>query len=207
MIQIDKIETAGWFPAIKGMRNPLNSWNKSDTTYNVEVPDIGEADMKLMKGLCKAGSADRKFLRMIIVYADINAPLYWWKEYDTYKVGTVANSCSTMHKIHSRDLTEADFSMEDLNEYSLIAIGNLIERINEMRQEYMRTRDRQYWRNMIQLLPTCYNQHRTVMVNYEVLRGMYQQRKNHKLQEWRDFCSWIETLPYAKELIIDVEGV
>lgn len=205
MLLIDKTEVVGWEAAIRGMRNPMNSWAKSDTQFGLgyEVPDIGENDMKLMQNLIKGGSEERKYLRMICVYADCLAPLYWYKEYDTYKVGTVANSCSTMHKLHSRDLVETDFSLEHLDEYSLLAIGNVIERINDCRAEYIETRDKETWYQMIQLLPSSYNQKRTLMLNYEVLRNIYRQRQHHKLDEWKAFCSWIEELPYAKELLIN----
>lgn len=205
MLIVDKTTIYGWQEAIRGMRNPMNSWDKSDTTYHPD-PVIGGNDMKLMRSLITAGSADRKFLRMIVCYMDITAPIYWWKEYDTYKVGTVANSCSTMHKIHSRPLTEADFSSEHLDEYSLLAFGNIIDRINECRDEYIASgkKDKNTWYQLIQLLPSSYMQTRTCMVSYEVLRKMYHERKNHKLNEWRvDFCNWVRSLPYAKELISD----
>ena len=207
MIMIEKTVVAGWEPAIRGMRNPMNSWALSDTRYGYgyEVPEIGANDMKLMQNLIKGGAEERKFLRMIEVWADVNAPLYWWKEYDTYKIGTVANSCSTMHKLHSRDLVESDFSLEHLDEYSLLAMGNIIDRINELRTEYVETKDKEKWYQMIQLLPASYLQRRTLMLNYEVLRNIYRQRAHHKLDEWKGFCAWIEELPYAKEFIYDGE--
>lgn len=203
MLELEKTEVVGWGTAIRGMRNPLNSWAKSDTDFSYgRTPLIGQADLKLMQALIKGGSDERKYLRMIVAVADCIAPLYWWKEYDTYKVGTVTNSCSTMHKIHSRDLNESDFSMEHLDEYSLLAFGNIIDRINELRAGYMETKDKETWYQMIQLLPSSYNQRRTLMLNYEVLRNIYHARKNHKLNEWHTFCEWIEELPYAKELIV-----
>lgn len=219
MIKLEKTEVVGWEPAIRGMRNPMNSWDKSDsfrTESGLELyklyghdPEIGENDHKLMMGLRNAGSDDRKFMRMIVVYVDITAPLYWWKEFDTYKVGTVANSCSTMHKIHSRDLTMDDFSTEHLYLDSKVMLEKTIKGINGYRADFLKkdvdpvyTKD--YWWQMIQMLPTSYNQKRTVMLNYEVLANMYRARKNHKLDEWHEFCDWIETLPYS-ELITGKE--
>lgn len=206
MLIIEKTAVTGWEAAIRGMRNPFNSWDKSDTKYGYgyETPDIGENDMELMHKLIKGGAEERKYLRMIEVFLDVTAPFYWWKEYDTYKIGTVANSCSTMHKLHTRDLLESDFSMEHLDEYSLIAMGNIIDRINELRAKYVETKDKETWYQMIQLLPTSYLQRRTLMLNYEVLRNIYRQRRYHKLHEWREFCAWLEELPYAKELLTNV---
>ena len=241
MIKIEETETYGWEAAIRGMRNPMNSWDKSDSAFgrNLAIPYaqnnpniwfnkygvetyIGDNDLDLMRRLCAAGSDHRKFMRMIVVYCDITAPLYWWKEFDTYKVGTVANSCSTMHKIHDKRFSADDFSREyiwddrierpqtqlvgtednpvylDNAEILIYTIGIL----NELRELYINTKDKRYWYNMIQLLPSSYNQKRTVMMNYEVLANMYNSRKNHKLDEWRDFCDWIKTLPYS-ELITD----
>lgn len=205
MIRIENVDTYGWEPAIRGARNPMNSWDKSDTAFWC-YPEEGVAhklglnDLRLLQNLANAGQDHGKFLRMITVTLDITAPLYWWKEFDTYKVGTVANSCSTMHKIHSRDLTVDDFSHDHNNvpgwlEYT---VGVL----NACRERYLETKDKSWWYTMIQVLPTSYNQRRTVSLNYAVLRTMYHARKNHKLDEWREFCRWVESLPYATELII-----
>lgn len=201
----------------------MNSWSRSDSygSYgNVDTPDgsmgytffIGPNDLSLMKKLVKAGSDHSKFMRMINVTADITAPLYWWKEYDTYKVGTVANSCSTMHKIHDKEFTLDDFSHEHLYDKLSVKVSEAevflyileltVNALNEARNKYLETNDKKYWWQMIQLLPTSYNQKRTVQLNYAVLRNMYHSRKNHKLDEWRNFCEWVETLPYA-ELITD----
>lgn len=235
MIKTERAEIFGWEAAIRGMRNPMNSWDKSDsgfgcgndkeyfcencsssfhctsrtTTYN-----IGSNDFKLMCTLCKAGSDHRKFMRMINVSVDITAPLYWWKEFDTYKVGTVANSCSTMHKIHEKEFTLDDFSHEHLitGEKPLVEGGadapeppnaiwlihRTIQTLNQYRDLYLQTKDKKYWWQMIQLLPSSYNQKRTVMLNYEVLVNIYKSRKNHKLDEWVEFCKWIENLPYSE---------
>lgn len=162
---------------------------------------IGNNDLDLMTRLSKAGTDHRKFMRMIVVYADITAPLYWWKEYDTYKVGTVANSCSTMHKIHEKEFTIDDFSCEHLVTASMFCLNSTVEQLNWCREAFLETNDKNCWYQMIQLLPSSYNQKRTVMLNYEVLKNMYHSRKNHKLDEWHTFCDWIEKLPYAKELI------
>ena len=215
MIAIEKTEVVGWEHAIRGMRNPLNSWDKSDSSNIAHcsagrLPLIGPNDFDLMKILAKAGSSHRKYLRMITVYVDILAPLYWWKEFDTYKVGTVANSCSTMHKIHAKEFTLKDFSREHLDgEFVCAASGDetfsswdvlylTIKGLNYHRQKYLETNDKKYWWQMIQLLPSSYNQKRTVMLNYEVLANMYHDRKNHKLDEWHTFCEWIESLPYSE---------
>lgn len=224
MIRIENVEVIGWEAAIRGMRNPMNSWEKSDTTFydnvNGEYHDIcgnsgpfnhdfetdmimGYNDLDLMKRLRNAGTDHRKFMRMITVYVDITAPLYWWKEFDTYKVGTVANSCSTMHKIHAKEFTLEDFSHEHLFA-PLQDLRPLIDILNMYREMYLETKDKQDWWQLIQLLPTSYNQKRTVMLNYEVLANMYKSRKDHKLDEWREFCKWIETLPYS-ELITGKE--
>lgn len=212
MIKIENVETYGWEAAIRGMRNPKNSWSKSDSRLweSTNRFEIGESDLALMQTLANAGTDHGKFLRMITVTADITAPLYWFKEYDTYKVGTVANSCSTMHKIADKEFTLDDFSHEHL---SCIDIGGgvgspyrllqqTIVMLNECRNLYLETKDKEYWWQMIQLLPSSYNQRRTVQLNYAVLRNMYHARKNHKLDCWVTFCNWIETLPYAKELIV-----
>lgn len=222
MIKIENIINFGWEAAICGMRNPMNSWDKSDSYY--ECPEegtqrscgevhVGNNDLKLMQSLVKAGSDHSKFMRMINVTLDITAPLYWWKEFDTYKVGTVRNSCSTMHKIHSKEFTLDDFSHDRL--LVVEKLETIIDWLNEYRDIYVNwDKHRSYvdsngvelnkkdiWWQMIQLLPSSYNQRATVQLNYAVLRNMYHSRKNHKLDEWRDFCKWIETLPYAKELI------
>ena len=205
MIELSKVDIYGWEASIRGMRNPLNSWSKSDSywSYDGEKPQfiVGEADLKLMRNLSDAGNDHGKFLRFINVTLDINAPLYWWKEFDTYKVGTVANSCSTMHKLHSRDLTREDFSHESLDEFCLNVLNLTINNINHNRRMFLNTGNKTYWECMVQLLPSSYNQLRTVQLNYCVLKAMYHARRNHKLEEWREFCRWIETLPYAKELI------
>lgn len=205
MIRIEKTEVVGWEHAIRGMRNPMNSWDNSDSTWFVEesainpelVFDVGPNDMGLMQKLYKAGTDHRKFMRMIVVYCDITAPLYWWKEFDTYKVGTVANSCSTMHKIHSKALTLDDFSHDRMRMSCVDYLQEIIGVLNSIRLCYMATNDKSYWDSMIQLLPSSYNQKRTVMMNYEVLASIYNARKNHKLDEWRELCSWIESLPYS----------
>ena len=207
MIKIEKIETFGWESAVRGMRNPLNSWDKSDSYWcYFQTPVrfvIGENDLTLMQRLVKSGPDHSKFMRQIIVSMDITAPLYWWKEYDTYKVGTVANSCSTMHKIHAKELTLDDFSTEHLNDTFKKVITDYLYYINMAREAYLENKDKVWWWQMIQTLPTSYNQLRTVTLSYAVLRNMYRARKAHKLDEWRELCQCIETLPYAKELICD----
>ena len=214
MIRIEETEVVGWRAAIRGMRNPKNSWDKSDSHFgfdgyrecNWECPLIGPNDMNLMMTLRNAGTDHRKYMRMIAVYCDITAPLYWWKEFDTYKVGTVANSCSTMHKIHAKMFESSDFSTERLctsEGYSALAMT--IDTLNLDREKFLRTKQKNYWEEMIQTLPTSYNQKRTIMLNYEVLANMYKSRKNHKLDEWREFCKWIELLPYSN-LITGKEG-
>ena len=265
MIKFENTEVMGWEHAIRGMRNPMNSWEKSDSglgcdeypqytcahcgAYDDAYSDcpgtqqykIGPKDLDLMKRLRNAGTDHRKFMRMITVYVDITAPLYWWKEFDTYKVGTVANSCSTMHKIHAREFTMEDFSCEHLirnyeqdcliDEYeydgplnSLDILNGIINMLNKARDLYLETKDKRYWWQMIQLLPSSYNQKRTVMINYEVLANIYKSRKDHKLDEWAEtklvgdhpnsmypnkftngFCDWIKTLPYS-ELITGEEA-
>lgn len=207
MIKIENTEVTGLRPAIRGMRNPMNSWDKSD--------QLGPNDHNLMMNLAKGGPVHAKYRRMITVYLDITAPLYWWKEFDTYKVGTVANSCSTMHKIHAKEFTLNDFSCEHLitdeyeglwrDEYGMSYRGSaneffglIIQVLNHYRNHYLETKDKTYWWQMIQLLPSSYNQKRTVMLNYEVLAGIYPMRKDHKLDEWRKFCRWIEKLPYSE---------
>jgi hypothetical protein len=225
MIKIEKTEVFGWEAAMRGLRNPMNSWDKSDTDFSLSgiqsvggilIPTIGENDHDLMMRLAKGGSTHAKYRRMINVTCDITAPLYWWKEFDTYKVGTVANSCSTMHKIHAKEFTLDDFSHEHLDDMDEFALADesgecegwivttksvlecIVSLLNYHREKFIETNDKHYWRQMIQLLPSSYNQKRTVQLNYEVLVGMYRDRRNHKLDEWVDFCKWIETLPYSE---------
>lgn len=255
MLKIDMFEVMGWEHAIRGMRNPMNSWEKSDSEPGCEIVEgssevcrecddavffkgsafcpynkrdfvVGYNDLDLMKRLRAAGTDHRKFMRMITVYVDITAPLYWWKEFDTYKVGTVANSCSTMHKIHSKMFTIEDFSMDqlidennqlmdDLEEVFGEANGILntpiddlrydIEKLNMYRTLYLQTKNKTWWWQMIQRLPSSYNQKRTVMLNYEVLANIYKSRRNHKLDEWHVLCVWIEKLPYAELIIGEVK--
>lgn len=236
MITISNTEVVGWEHAIRGMRSPMNSWKKSDSEFEVlgKEPDdaimvdwpgdaaswIGPNDQKLMMTLRNAGTDHRKFMRMITVYLDITAPLYWWKEFSTYKVGTVANSCSTMHCIHKKEFTRDDFSSEHVmclceketpvvhhpsGNAALAPIDVLditITMLNRARNLYLKTKDKQYWWQLIQLLPSSYNQKRTVMLNYEVLANMYKSRRNHKLDEWHTLCDWMERLPYS-DLITD----
>ena len=207
MIKVENIEVFGWEASIRGLRNPMNSWAKSDTVFagwDDKSPIIGENDMKLMKNLRKAGTDHRKYLRMINVTMDITAPLYWWKEFDTYKVGTVANSCSTMHKIADKEFTLDDFSYEHLDTgwYTCLS-ETIIPLLNRAREKYVETKDKYYWWMLIQLLPASYNQRRTVQLNYEVLLNMYHARKEHKLDCWREFCKIIESLPYFKEICLD----
>lgn len=240
MIKIENAEAMGWEHAIRGMRNPMNSWDKSDSgVCCTHGPDhcwgcvyvescnatdgeidtryiIGPNDLDLMTRLAKGGPVHAKYRRMITVYMDITAPLYWWKEFDTYKVGTVANSCSTMHKIADKEFTLEDFSCEHLDsdegavyvntgdsfidweDSSLDIMKNIVICLNHHRNKYLKTKNKKCWWQMIQLLPSSYNQKRTVMLNYEVLAGIYPMRKNHKLDEWREFCKWIESLPYSE---------
>ena len=199
MITVRNISVWNIENAIRGMRNPLNSWEKSDSfvdSYGIFY--IGDNDLALAMKLANAGSDDRKFLRQIFVSMDITAPLLWWKEFDTYKVGTVANSCSTMHKIHAKEFTLSDFTWENLDEPGLQLLEATIDYLNHNRKNYNDTKDKKYWRNMIDILPTSYNQLRTVTLNYEVLRNMYHARKHHKLYEWRALCHKIEQLPYSE---------
>lgn len=226
MIKIENTDVYGFEAAIRGMRNPMNSWDKSDSkhinAYQIETRDlfvIGEADKSLMMQLVKTGSDHSKFMRMINVTCDITAPLYWWKEMDTYKVGTVRNSCSTMHRIHAKEFELNDFSHEHLiteyqkndNEYfvyvpTLFTFKATIEQLNFCRGKYLETKDKVYWWQMIQLLPSSYNQRATWQANYAVLRNIYHARKSHKLNEWHDFCTWIKSdLPYS-ELITEDEN-
>ena len=225
MIKIENTEVMGWEHAIRGMRNPLNSWDKMDShdcpchdgldcdcpmvendhepaiecneTIEKSAFCVGENDYDLMMRLAKAGPEHAKYRRMIVVYADVTAPRYWWTEYDTYKVGTVANSCSTMHKIADKKFTPEDFSTEHLVGKSFAALKNTLDVMNLEREHYLATKDKDCWWQMIQLLPQSYNQKRTIMLNYEVLANIYKQRKNHKLDEWTEFCKWIEDLPYS----------
>lgn len=243
MIKIENAEVTGLEAAIRGMRNPMNSWEKSDSFecchntlifrecencvhHTGEEPHdicnrgddpfvVGTNDHALMMKLRNAGTDHRKFMRMITVYVDITAPLYWWKEFDTYKVGTVANSCSTMHKIHEKEFTLKDFSYEhllgpdDLNwgdTVPLVTLECVISALNVYRQKYLETQDKTYWWQMIQLLPSSYNQRRTVMLNYEVLANIYKSRCNHKLDEWRELCTWIESLPYSELITGELDG-
>lgn len=208
--------------AVRGMRNSMNSWSKSDscithkdliTDWSLALSDsykedeyalnIGENDLSLMRNLSNAGSSHRKFMRMIPVYCDITAPLYWWKEMDTYRMGVEKNSCSTMHKIHAKPFTLADFSNDMLTPDSLGALQATIDFLNEQRERYLETNDKQDWYQLIQLLPSSYNQMRTMMFSYEALHKIYHERRNHKLNEWHTFCDWIETMPLAKEIICE----
>ena len=239
MLKLENTEVLGWEAAIRGMRNPMNSWEKSDSIFfddseghvcnicqgrgSMSLIEIGPNDYTLMKNLRNAGTDHRKFMRMITVYVDITAPLYWWKEFDTYRVGVEKNSCSTMHKIHEKEFTLDDFSCEHLNnepyhrewiESAMVdeditsphkvwatpldILKYTIEMLNAYRLQYLETKNKNDWWQMIQLLPSSYNQKRTVMLNYEVLANIYKSRKNHKLDEWVEFCKWIETLPYSK---------
>lgn len=219
MIKIEKAEVFGWEAAVRGMRNPMNSWHKSDSCFCYDEPGctqgscpvhIGQADHALMMKLVAMGSVHAKFRRMIIVTCDITAPLYWWKEFDTYKVGTVANSCSTMHKIHAKPFELNDFSCDHLlfdmekegeSETFFAPIGILlfvIDALNHYREKFLETNDKMYWWRMIQLLPTSYNQKRTVQMNYEMLSSVMNWRQDHKLDEWRTFCRWAKTLPCSE---------
>lgn len=239
MLKIENTEVYGWEAAIRGMRNPKNSWSKSDS-YHCEDPSldvnddacgecgydkegklpcpgnnpliVGKNDLKLMKTLAQAGTDHGKFLRMINVTMDITAPLYWWKEFDTYKVGTVANSCSTMHKIHDKEFTLDDFSHEHLLKDENVAWGDYtpytclehtIVILNSYRKKFLETQDKKYWWQLIQLLPSSYNQKRTIQLNYAVLKTIYFARKDHKLDEWHTFCAWILSLPYFKEICLE----
>ena len=208
MLKIENAETFGWEAAIRGMRNPKNSWSKSDSRWS--SPDengtdapmfiVGENDLKLASALANSGADDGKFLRMIHVQLDVTAPLYWHKEADQYKVGTVTDSCSTMHKIHAKEFTMDDFSHEHL--YSpLHDLKPTVDLLNVYRERFLDTKDKEDWWQLIQLLPSSYNQRRTWDLNYAVLRNIYHARKGHRLDEWHTLCDWIETLPYAKELI------
>ena len=196
MIKIENIDVYGWDIAIRGARNPMNSWDRMDSCYNNGEFEIGENDYKLLKNLTIAGPEHRKWNRMVIVTMDITSPLYWWKEYDTYKVGTVANSCSTMHKIQAKKFEISDFSVEHLR--SLRVMHEVIDELNFYRDKFNKDKKKEDWWEMIQLLPTSYNQKRTVHLNYEVLGTIYHQRRHHKLDEWHVFCDMINTLPYSE---------
>ena len=204
MIKIERTSVMNLENAIRGARNPMNSWGKMDSGYDDDGNYLlGENDLDLAKRLAHAGSDHRKFLRQIFVSVDITAPLYWWKEFDTYKVGTVANSCSTMHKIHAKSFDRDDFSCDRLDEGGLAALDALIAYLEGERVKFCENKgDRQPWHNMIQLLPSSYNQMRTVTMNYENLINIYYARKGHKLAEWHTLCDWIESLPYAKDMIL-----
>lgn len=203
MIEIDRAVVMNFEGAIRGARNPMASWNRIDSYYDDNGKYVlGENDLNLAKKLCKAGSDHRKFIRQILVSVDITAPLYWWKEFDTYKVATVANSTSTMHKIHSRPFEMSDFSCDRLTDGGVKALESLLEYLEDCRIKFVETKDKAYWYDIIQLLPESYNQTRTITMNYENLLNMYYARKNHKLAEWHTYCDWILTLPYAKELFL-----
>ncbi len=203
MIEIDKAVVMNFEGAIRGARNPMASWNRIDSYYDDDGKYVlGENDLNLAKKLCKAGSDHRKFIRQILVSVDITAPLYWWKEFDTYKVATVANSTSTMHKIHSRPFEMSDFSCDKLTDGGVKALESLLEYLEDCRIKFVETKDKAYWYDIIQLLPESYNQTRTITMNYENLLNMYYARRNHKLAEWHTYCDWILTLPYTKELFL-----
>lgn len=230
MIRIENVDVFGWESAIRGMRNPMNSWDKSDSQFHVcsksdktSCTEIGNNDLKLMRSLVKAGTDHSKFMRMINVSCDITAPRYWWTEYDTYKVGTVRNSCSTMHKIADKEFEQSDFSREhlttlDYQHYDILdteeveriefqtasteILRLIIQCLNNYRKLYLATKNKKYWWQMIQILPQSYNQRATVQLNYATLRNMYHARKNHKLDEWIEFCKWIETLPYSELITV-----
>ena len=213
MLKVSNIRVMNWECALRGMRNPLNSWAKGDTfndpykepleiELGILYPEIGPNDYSLCKRLITAGPDHRKFLRQIFISIDIDAPLFWWKEFDTYKIGTVANSCSTMHKIHSKEFTRDDFSIETCDDETGAVMDNLINALNIRRNLYNETKDKKYWRQMIEMLPSSYNQLRTVTLNYEVVRNMYRARRHHKLTEWHQLCDAIEKLPYS-EFITD----
>ena len=203
MIELERTSVMNFENALRGARNPLSSWAKSDSFYgeNGEFV-IGEIDLSLAHRLAVSGSDHRKYLRQVFVSVDITAPIYWWKEFDTYKVGTTANSTSTMHRIHSKDFSRDDFSTDHMTEGALGALDNMISFLEESRIKFTETKDKKYWYDIIQLLPASYNQMRTVTLNYENLINMYYARRSHKLDEWHTFCDWIRSLPYASELIL-----
>ena len=212
MILIENVEVSGIEPAIRGMRNPMNSWAKSDskTVYSgideQQRFEVGKADRSLMLSLTRSGTDHSKFLRMITVHADITAPFYWWKEFDTYRFGVEKNSCSTMHRIHKQDLSIEDFSTDGMTDFAKAELESVIRTLNGLRQRFMESESKEHWRSMIQLLPSCYNQRRTVMCSYQALRNMYHARKHHKLTEWRQLCGWIETLPLHDLFTFDFES-
>ena len=201
MVKVEHIETYGWEAAIRGMRNPMNSWDKSDSYISEDGKTVvGPADFELMKRLVRGGSEHRKFLRQIFISMDITAPLYWWKEFDTYKIGTTADSCSTMHKIHAKEFTIFDFSCEKLGWDDLSSFAAWLELLNRHREKYLESKDKDIWYQMIQMLPSSYNQKRTITMNYEVALNICRQRENHKLDEWRDFVNILSLkLPYLEE--------
>ena len=202
MITLERTSVMNLENAIRGARNPMNSWDRMDSYYDENGQYVlGEQDLSLARRLCQAGSDHRKFIRQIFVSVDITAPLYWWKEYDTYKVGTVANSTSTMHKIHAKPFELSDFSCDHMDAETLEQMEQLVGFLEKLRQKYLEGKDKQYWYDMIQLLPSSYHQMRTCTLNYENLRNIYWARRQHKLEEWRTVCRWIESLPYAAELI------
>ena len=212
-IKIENVQINGWESALRGMRNPMNSWDKADTTYGALgdehyddlAPKIGENDLGLMKRLSTAGTDHAKYERFIDVTCDITAPLYWWKEFDTYRMGVEKNSCSTMHKIQAKEFTLEDFSCEHLLEgHWLDNLESTINELNYARECFLSTKDKIYWWQMIQLLPSSYNQKRTCKISYQALKNMYLARRNHKLDEWRIFCTWAEELPYFKDILGDV---
>ena len=209
MIKIENTEVYGFEAAIRGMRNPMNSWSRSDSNCKTIIRDngkyvedfIGDNDLKLMRQLAKSGPVHAKYRRMITVTCDITAPMFWWAEFDTYKVGTVRNSCSKMHKIHSKELLNEDFSYEgcrEIGSWATLCFVTVQNTCNKLREKYNETKEKKYWRALIELLPESYNQRATVQLNYEVLAGMYYWRKDHKLDEWHTFCEWVESLPYSE---------
>ena len=207
MIKLERTSVLNFENAVRGARNPLNSWDKMDSFTDENGNFIlGENDLSLARRLCSAGSDHRKFIRQIFVSVDITAPLYWWKEYDTYKVATVANSTSTMHKVTSKKFELSDFSCDKLDEDSLAFMQTVIDKLEELRLKYLETKDKQIWYDIIQLLPSSYNQMRTCTMNYENLISMYYARKTHKLDEWHVFCDWVKSLPYADVMILVKEG-
>lgn len=212
MIKIENTEVYGFEAAIRGMRNPMNSWSRSDSNFKTIIRDngkyaedfIGDNDLKLMRQLAKSGPVHAKYRRMITVTCDITAPMFWWAEFDTYKVGTVRNSCSKMHKIHSQELLNEDFSCEgcrEIGSWATLCFITVQNTCNKLREKYNETKEKKYWRALIELLPESYNQRATVQLNYEVLANMYKSRKEHKLDEWREFCEWVESLPYSDIII------
>lgn len=203
MIRVDDVNVWGFNHAMRGMRNPMNSWDRADTIFDLEggVFRMGDADQQLMHKLFRAGTEHRKYMRQIFVSMDITAPLYWWKEFDTYKVGTTANSCSTMHKIAAKEFTDDDFSLEHLEGDANFCAGVVIETLNDYRKKYLNTKDKRYWWCLIQLLPSSYNQKRTVTMDYENAASMIRQRTGHKLDEWNDFVKVLSNLPYMDDIM------